>query len=199
MSVAFEHAAVPTRSGIAGLRDLALDDIGAIVGYWHHGGADLEFLGVDRLRLGEPEDTRRRYEVAIRSGDTSQPHMAYAITLNRELVGYTLLNQYAADTNYSHWHIVAADRRAGGISSALYPHRIKMYFETTGMDRLIHQTRTRNVGVNRMLDKYVPVAETRYVEHPDGVAAPGEFHMRHVCREDVPRLFERAAELARSP
>ena len=43
--------------------------------------------------------------------------------------------------------------------------------------------------MNRMLDKYVPIAETRYIEHPDGVALPGEFHLRYVFREDVPRFF----------
>ena len=65
------------------------------------------------------------------------------------------------------------EKRAIGLSTALYPHRIKMYFDTTNMTRLIHQTRTRNIGVNRMLDKYVPIAETRYIEDPDGVALPG--------------------------
>jgi hypothetical protein len=57
------------------------------------------------------------------------------------------------------------------------------------IDRLIHQTRTRNIAVNRMLDKYVPIAETRYIEDPDGVALPGEFHLRYVFRKDVPRFF----------
>src|SRR5438105_5066485 len=106
MTTIHEHAAVPTRAGLAGLRDLAPDDIEAIVGYWHSGGADLEFLGIDRARLGEPDDTRRRYGAALRNGDPAQRHIAYAITLDREMVGYTLLNQYTADINYSHWHII---------------------------------------------------------------------------------------------
>ena len=46
-----------------------------------------------------------------------------------------------------------------------------MYFDTTNMDRLIHQMRPRNIGVDRMLDKFVGVAETSFVEKPDGVAA----------------------------
>jgi hypothetical protein len=68
-----------------------------------------------------------------------------------------------------------------------------MYFDLTPMQRLIHQTRTHNTAVNRMLDKWVPVAETRYVEKPDGVALPGEFHLRYVQREDVPGFFARAS------
>jgi hypothetical protein len=60
------------------------------------------------------------------------------------------------------------------------------------MERLTHQTRTRNIAVNRMLDKWVRIAETRYIEDPDGVALPGEFHLRYVRREDVPALLEKA-------
>jgi hypothetical protein len=69
-----------------------------------------------------------------------------------------------------------------------------MYFDVAPMIRLIHQTRTSNVGVNRMLDKYVPVAETLYVERPDGVGLSGDFRLRYVCREDVPKLFEKTVE-----
>ena len=43
-------------------------------------------------------------------------------------------------------------------------HRIKAYFDTSATQRPIHQTSVRNQGVDRMLDKYVPVSETRRVE-----------------------------------
>jgi hypothetical protein len=196
MSSPVEHGSVQTKVGVAGLRDLARGDIESIVEYWHGGIADLEFLGIDQARLGTPASTRRRFEVALRNGDLAQPNIAYAITLDDRVIGYTLLNQYSPETNYSHWHLISKDRRAAGVSSALYPYRIRMYFGTSNIERLIHQTRTRNIGVNRMLDKYVPVAETRFVDNPDGVALPGEFHMRYVLRGDVPRLFARAEELA---
>jgi hypothetical protein len=197
MSSAVEHGSVPTKVGVAGLRDLAHEDIELIVEYWHGGIADLEFLGIDPARLGTPASTRRRFEVALRNSDRAQPNIAYAITLDGRMIGYTLLNQYSPETNYSHWHIISRDRRAAGVSSALYPYRLRMYFDTSNIERLIHQTRTRNIGVNRMLDKYVPVAETRFVDNPDGVALPGEFHIRFVVRGDVPRLFARAEELTR--
>jgi hypothetical protein len=187
------HASVSTRVGVAALRDLRVADIEAVVGYWHLGGDEhLDRLGIDRALLGNADDTRRRFLRAIRTGDPNQQNMAFAITIDGALAGYTLLNRYTPEVNYSHWHITNPALRAGGLSTALYPHRIKMYFDLTAMRRLIHQTRTRNVGVNRMLDKYVAVADTRYVERPDGVAAPGEFHFRYVGREDIPRFFERS-------
>jgi RimJ/RimL family protein N-acetyltransferase len=190
------HATQPCHAGLAGLRDLEERDIDTIVAYWHGGGADLAFLGIDTVKMGEPAATRRRHRARLRTGDKAQKSMAYAIALNGAMIGYTQLNQYDGGVGYSHWHIIDSRVRAGGISSALYPYRIKMYFETSNIGRLVHQTRTRNVGVNRMLDKFVPVGETLFVEKLDGLAVPGEFHIRYVHRADVPRLFEIAAQRA---
>jgi hypothetical protein len=110
-----------------------------------------------------------------------------------------LLNRYSEDVNYFHWHIIAPNLRAKGLSTALYPHRIKTYFDLAPISQLIHQTRTRNVGVNRMLDKFIPVSETKYIDKPDGVAGPGEFHLRFVRREDIPKILARAVELGTIP
>jgi RimJ/RimL family protein N-acetyltransferase len=181
-----------TPAGLAALDDLPEDDVDAIVRYWHEASdAHLDFLGIDRDRLGRPSDTRARFQRALRTGNPDQATIAFAIRLDGLLVGHTLLNRYAPETNYSHWHIIAPERRAAGISTALYPHRIKLYFDLYPLERLTHQTRTRNLAVNRMLDKFVPVAETRHIDNPDGVALPGEFHLRYVTRADIPRFFER--------
>jgi RimJ/RimL family protein N-acetyltransferase len=184
------HAVVETQLGKAALQDLAMGDIEAIVSYWHTSADEyLDFLGIDRSRLGSVKDTRQHFRDAIPRGDPNQRSLAWAITLDEKFAGYTLLNRYTPEVNYSHWHITEPQFRAQGLSSALYPHRIKTYFESVAMERLIHQTRTRNTGVNRMLDKFVPVVETRYVEDPDGVTLPGEFHLRYVFRRDIPRIL----------
>jgi hypothetical protein len=155
--------------------------------YWYSSGDEhLDFLGIDRVLLGTMEDTRQRFLRAIRNGDPEQQSIAFAIIVNGDFAGCTLLNRYTPEVNYSHW--------ASGISTALYPYRVKMYFDVAPMIRLIHQTRTRNVGVNRMLDKYVPVAETLYFERPEGIALSGDFHIRYVRREDVPKFFEKTVE-----
>ena len=190
------HASLRGPLGIATLRDLMEDDIPPVVHYWFTSSDEfLNFMGVDRQRLGNTGDTQQRFRRAIRTGNPDQKTFALAITLNEELVGYTLLNRYTPDTNYSHWHIIVPQFRGTGISTALYPYRIKAYFDLAPLDRLIHQTRTRNVAVNRMLDRYVSVAETCLVEHPDGVALPGEFNLRYVLRNDIPRLFATAEQL----
>jgi hypothetical protein len=190
------HASVNTRVGTAVLRDLVAEDVEAIARYWFTASDEfLDFMGIDRNRLGTIEDTRRRFLRARRTGAADQPCFALAIVLDAEFAGYTLLNRYAPDSNYSHWHITNPSLRASGISTALYPHRIKAYFDLVPIERLVHQTRTRNIAVNRMLDKYLPVAETCHIENPDGVALPGEFHLRYVFREDIPRLLARSAEL----
>jgi hypothetical protein len=187
------HTAVHTKVGVAALRALGPEDIEPIMRFWHSSGDELlDYLGIDRSLLGTAEDTRRRFLRAIPTGGPDQQSIAFAVTVNGQFAGYTLLNRYTPEINYSHWHITDPGLRASGLSTALYPYRIKAYFDSTPIDRLTHQTRTRNIGVNRMLDRYVPVAETRYIERPDGVALPGEFHLRYVFRKDIPGLFETA-------
>ena len=182
--------------GLVALGDLTEGDVPAIVDYWLGSGDEfLEFLGVDRARLGAAQDIYGRFSSAIRTGDPNQERIALRITLDGRIVGYTLLNRYSAYENYSHWHILSPNLRARGLSTALYPYRIKAYFDVAPIARLIHQTRTRNVGVNRMLDKFIPVSETRFVKKPDGVGSSGEFHIRYVTREDIAGIFARAAEL----
>lgn len=190
------RARVETPMGLAELRALEERDVPAIVCYWLESGDEhLDFLGIDRKLLGSRTEIEQRFRGAIPSGDPDQARLAFAITLDGVCVGYTLLNRYALETNYSHWHIIDPTRRGAGLSSALYPYRIRAYFDIAPIARLIHQTRTRNIGVNRMLDKFVPIAETTFIDRPDGVARPGEFHIRYVRREDIPRLFEIASRL----
>ena len=186
-------ASVETPNGVAGLRDLTPADIPAIIDYWLSSSDEyVAFLGIDWQKLGSADDIRKRFSNAIRTGDRAQPTLALAITLDERLVGYTLFVRHSDDVNYSHWHIIVPELRSKGLSTALYPHRIKAYFDIAPISRLIHQTRTRNLGVNCMLDKFFPVAETKVVEQPDGVALPGEFHLRYVRRADIPRIFARA-------
>jgi RimJ/RimL family protein N-acetyltransferase len=192
-------AAVETPNGVAGLRDLAPADIPAIVDYWLLSPDEhLAYMAVDRQRLGSADEIRKRFSVSIRTGDPAQPTISLAVTLDEKLVGYTLFVRHSEDVNYAHWHIIVPDMRAKGITTALYPSRIKTYFDIAPISRLIHQTRTRNLGVNRMLDKFYPVAETEIIDKPDGVALPGEFHLRYVRREDIPGIFVRAEELRAS-
>ena len=187
---------VRTPVGAAVLRALAAEDVEDVVRFWHETGDELlDFLGIDRSRLGTREDTHQRFLRAIPSGDPAQMNLAFAIDVDGTLSGYTLLNRYSPEVNYSHWHIIRPELRGAGLSSALYPCRIKMYFDAAPLQCLIHQTRTRNIAVNRMLDKWVPIAETRHIDDPDGVALPGEFHLRYVRRQDVPALLEKARSL----
>jgi hypothetical protein len=46
-----------------------------------------------------------------------------------------------------------------------------------------------------MLDKFVTVSETKYLDNPNGFAKPRGFHRRFVKREHIPRIFARAVEL----
>src|SRR5580698_11563041 len=110
------HASVKVSKGVAALRAFTTEDVDAIVEYWFTSGDDfLDFMGIDRKRLGTKEDTRQRLLKAIWTGDANQKTVALAITLDSELTGYTLLNRYTPSTNYGHWHITVPSVRGSGI------------------------------------------------------------------------------------
>ena len=188
---------VPTRLGQAWFdRHLTDAEFDIIADYFTRPDAHLDTL-LDRARLPDRIALRERYTSWKWAGDPAQMNSIFALRLDGRLIGFTNLLRKTPQENYSHWHIVDPGDRAGGISSAVYPTRIELYFDLFPIERLVHQTRITNTGVNRMLDKFVPVAKTEFVERPDGLAKPGEFHMRYVTRADLPRIREIGAQLAR--
>jgi hypothetical protein len=184
---------VATRLGDVWFDDVTDADLDAIADYFYQPDAHLDTL-LDRARMPDREGLRARYASWRYAGDPGQMSSVFALRLADQaggrLVGFTNLLRKTATDNYSHWHILDPAARAGGISSAVYMTRLDLYFGLFPIERLIHQTRVTNTGVNRMLDKFVPIAKTEFVERPDGLAKPGEFHTRYVWRVDLPRMRE---------
>jgi hypothetical protein len=167
-----------------------------IADYFTRPDAHLDTL-LDRKRFPGKAALRERYMAWKWAGDPAQMSSIFALRLDGRLIGFTNLLRKSPTENYSHWHIIDPGDRAGGVSSSVYPTRIELYFELFPIERLVHQTRTTNTGVNRMLDKFVPIAKTEFVDRPDGLAKPGEFHMRYVTRADLLRIREIGERLPR--
>jgi len=183
------HVSVQTSRGLASVRDVEPSDIEAFVRYWHFSGYDhLDFMGIDRQRLGTPDETRARFLGSTRNGTPEQPNVTLSIALDGRLIGYTNLNRHGPDENHPHLHLVDASARAAGVASVLVPHVLRLYFDLYPIRRLVIQARTRNTPINRVLDKVLPVDETRHLDGPDGLAEPGEFHIRYLTREQAAEL-----------
>lgn len=195
MEVPRVHARLELQGSEVVFRDLGHSDLPRIADYWSNAEpAFLDRMGVDQRELGSPESIMARFEPAIPSGDPDQAKLAFAIDVDGKMVGYTNLYRYSPMENYSHWHIIDPGRRRSGLSTLLYPYRLRTYFTCTPIEQLIHQTRPENVGVNRLLDRFVPIAETTFVAKPDGLALPGLFNLRYVMREDLPRIMAMASQ-----
>jgi hypothetical protein len=120
------HATAKTAAGIATLRDTTLAECEPMAQYFHRPDAHLDTL-IDRSRLPPASVLADGFRRMIRTGDPGQLHTTYAIYLNDRFIGFTALYRQTPDVNYSHWHIVDESARAGGISTALYPHRMKVF------------------------------------------------------------------------
>jgi RimJ/RimL family protein N-acetyltransferase len=181
--------------GTIRIRDLAEDDIGACVDYWHTNDLEhLRLLNIDPGKLGTPEDTRARFRSMMRTGDPDQPAVAFAVALDDRLIGYLNFNRRGGDA-YPHVHVFDPTARAQGYFTLLLPQTLQLLFDLFAIDRIVMETRTRVTAVNRALDRYLPAEEARWLDDPDGLAGPGMFHRRTVTQQDLPRLLRRGETL----
>lgn len=200
------HAWIRMRAGILTLRDAVPTDMDAYVNYWHYSGEEIKnSLGIDRTKLGTPEDSAKRFLEMIRVSDADQPNILITITLNDEVVGYTNVNRHSPDDNYVHMHTyrlrmrsalkvrnsVDSTKTGAGVAVAAIGLMMNMYFNLAPVRRLVLQTRTTNRWINRALDLYMPPAETRYLDTPAGLAAPSEYYLRYIYQEDALWMLKR--------
>ena len=173
------------------LRDLEEGDVETFVAYWHDSPAQhLDFLGVDREKLGVPDDTRERFRGSIRrDGDSDQERVVFVVTVAGRPVAYTNLHFVSADENYVHGHVVDPVMRGRGIGSLLAPRIVELAFRDFPIERLMLHTRPANSRVNHLLRSRLGVdQEVRDVRDPDGLPLPGEFCVAEIDRASVEQL-----------
>ena len=198
------------KSGLLAVRDALPDDVDAYISYWHYeGDRVIDMLGIDRTKLGTPDDTRQRFFDMIRTPQALQKDALFTITLDGKVIGYTNINRYGAVDNFAHLHPYRCAPRSAllGLAVLIGP-GMDMYFSLFPIRRLILQTHPENQWINHALGLYMPPAETRHLAQPAGLAAAGEYHLRYISRDHIgpmlaeseqlrDRLFGRGARLQR--
>lgn len=180
------------RGRVVQLRPMRAEDVDVFVAYWHGGGADLAHLGIDPQKLGSERETRQRFEHLIRS-PAPRPALGFTVTLDGRPVGYVNVNVLGRSRGRPHFHLVdPAVRRAGVMSTVLragLPAILRTVREETGAQGLSVEVRTRNAGMNRLLQRLgYPVVETRDLDDPDGLAGAGRFHLYDIM--DGPQAMQ---------
>jgi RimJ/RimL family protein N-acetyltransferase len=169
------------------LRDLEPADIDALVAYWHDADPEyLDFLGVDRDKLGTADDTRRRFESLIRTGEPDQERIAFVSTLGGVVTSYTNFHLVGPDENYMHAHIIRPAARGKGLASSSFANLMGVVFrEFPQIDQLLLVTQPHNEAINRMLTKVGLTFERRWYDDPDGLPRPGWFNLFRFTRQMV--------------
>jgi hypothetical protein len=179
----FHTLALPP--GTLEIRDAEAPDIDQFVRYWHFGGADLDLLRIDRENLGTAQQTATRFHASMRTGDLDQPSVAFTLALDTEPVGYFNVNRQSSSVNYPRLHLTSTSVRCRGLARAAIPYALRTIFDLYPIERVILQARTSVIAINKALDHLLPVDESLYLQAPDGLAGPGEFHHRYVHRGDA--------------
>ncbi|TDB90332.1 hypothetical protein E1264_05470 [Actinomadura sp. KC216] len=164
------------------VRDMEPPDIESFVSYWHDGGADLDFLGIDLAKLGGREDTRRRFLGLCHRGEPKDGAIGFTFRLNDAVIGYTNINILGRPKGYLHVHLTDPSVRRRGILSAIFWNSLPVLADHVlseyPIDGLVLETRTRNVGINRVVQSVgLRPARAGHLDEPDGVAGPGEFNV----------------------
>lgn len=169
------------------LRDLEPGDIDALVGYWADADpAYLDFLGVDRRKLGTADDIRQRFTSLVRTGAPDQERVAFVSTLDGVVTSYTNLHFVSPDENYMHAHIIRPAARGKGLASSSFANLMRIVFgEFPQVDKLLFVTQPHNDGINRMLAKVGLTFERRWYDEPDGLPEPGWFNVFTFTRQMV--------------
>lgn len=171
------------------LRDLDEDDIETFVSYWHESPPEhLDFLGVDRKKLGTPADTRERFWRSIRSGDPRQERVVFVVTVDGRPVAYTNVHFVSPAKNYIHGHVVDEELRDRGLASLMSLRVIEVVFREFAIDRLILQTRATNDRINHVLEKLGLEFAPRHLTEPDGLPTPGDFRVCEIDRDFARQL-----------
>jgi RimJ/RimL family protein N-acetyltransferase len=171
------------------LRDLKQGDIETFVAYWHESPPEhLDFLGVDRRKLGTPADTRERFRRSIRNGDPDQERVVFVVDLDGCPVAYTNLHFVSPEENYIHGHVVDEELRDHGLASLMSIRVIEVAFREFAIDRLTLQTRATNHHINHVLEKLGLEFAPRHLTEPDGLPTPGEFRVCEIDRSFARRL-----------
>lgn len=178
---------IPFEDSWVSVRDMAENDIEHFVSYWHDKGADLEFLGIDPVKLGTREDTRARFRAFCRR-DEKCDAIAFTLCHNDQVIGYTNINVLGRPKGYVHVHLTDPRSRRRGILSAIFVNCLPVVanhiLRELPISGLVLETRTRNEGINRVVQKAgLRPCATSYLENPDGIAGPGEFNIYELDQE----------------
>ena len=113
-------APVATRFGSAWFDDaISEDELDRMAGYFNRPDPHLDTL-IDRARMPPRDKLRAIYGGWRSSGSPDQMSTVFALRLEGELVGFTNLLRQSPDVNYSHWHILEPEHRAGGLSGTAH-------------------------------------------------------------------------------
>lgn len=180
------------------VRDMLEEDIETFVSYWHDGIADLDFLGIDRAKLGSRDDTRARFRQLCRRHGPRDVAVGFTFCRNGAIIGFTNINILGRPDGYVHVHLTDPSAREQGILSAVLWNSLPVIaghlLTEYPINGLVLETRTRNIGINKVVrSSGLTPRFTRYLENPDGLAGAGEFSVFYLDTVIIKTLIAEAS------
>lgn len=167
------------------VRDIELDDISAIVDYWHNSQPEfLESIGVEISKIISRERTEMNFLAALPANRKKTDRAVLIFSVADKIVGYTNVNFGETSEAYAHVHIMDPKYRNKGIIPTLFFKVIKIYYEKFEVGKLMLQTNVKNVKINNLLfKKNLELVKTEFIEKPDGMGSVGNYNLFYCPRD----------------
>ncbi len=156
------------------VREMTLDETEIAIDYFHASTVEhLESMGVDPSRLFSRAAWRERYALDYPKPRAERAFMAVVWLESEEPVGFSTADKivYGERANM-HLHVLAPERRNGGIGVACVRQTVELYFETLKLKSLYCEPNAFNTAPNRT----VQAAGFKYVKTHMTVPGPLNFH-----------------------
>lgn len=145
----------PAAPGSLTVRELAADEIGVRVRYFHDAtDAHLERMGVDRALLPPPDDWMATYAAEAARPHEQRTTSSLAWELDGEIVGFGSIDRITyGDEAFFHLHLLDAERRHRGLGAPFVRLSAVRFVELFALRRLLSEPNAFNVAPNRTLQR----------------------------------------------
>jgi RimJ/RimL family protein N-acetyltransferase len=156
------------------VREMRLDEVEIIPDYFHQSTAEhLETLGVDPTRLRQRAQWIDYF--AQEYGKPIETRLVFPLIWKADgaTIGFSTADKIVYGKHaYMHLHIVAPERRNGGIGAACVRESAGIYFEALKIERLFCEPNAFNIAPNRTLQ----AAGFKYLKTHRTVPGPLNYH-----------------------
>jgi RimJ/RimL family protein N-acetyltransferase len=173
------------------VRDLSLDDIPLVNGYWaNHTPADIDRMSLDPGKIPTPYIQVEAYRKLLNLSHEAKESDVLIWELNGQAVGLSTLRRirYAQDGEI-HLHMIEPALRRAGFSHRFFAMTLALYVQRFKLELIVCEPSSDNPGPNRLLQKLGFAIAKTYRTIPGPLNREHEVNRYEITSDQVAALI----------